>query len=263
MADGFHSYAPNIFVLDKNPSFRKEVVLRLDRLKTTQSGKALLKYIEAKDPLWIAIFPFKPTADNPVNASAEPNSPGSSPVGHLWYMEMKLPDGSVMRLPYEPGTGTGSCSYVKYHPASWTESNRRMGRVAPGDGPSEVLFHELVHSTRHLNGTLTKEAMVGLPAGEDIEEFYAILAANIYRSERGFTSLRKDHDSSAKMEPIDAIDSNYYDEYKVAIDKWFTTDRQFCMAMAKVSAKFNPLTVAAVELGLMPQPTVPMSLPGG
>jgi hypothetical protein len=89
------------------------------------------------------------------------------------------------------------------------------------------------------------------------EEFCSILAANMYRSARGFKTLRYDHHVTAEaapwlgttpLPPELANSKRYYQEFKPEIVKWFNTQRGFCVALAGSRAPFNPMAVAAADL---------------
>jgi len=77
-------------------------------------------------------------------------------------------------------------------------------------GPDEVLFHEMVHAGRLLGHD---------DGSDDEEEYFAILIANIYISEKGksFSSLRRTHDAmsisltEAEAQPMGYLfkDDNY------------------------------------------------------
>src|SRR5262249_10137003 len=57
-----------------------------------------------------------------------------------------------------------------------------QGCKGPGLAADEVLVHELAHAWRAVNGTIKW--------GSDMEEFFAMLIANIYMSEKGRGPLR-------------------------------------------------------------------------
>src|SRR5262249_25408038 len=112
----------------------------------------------------------------------------------------------------------------------------------------------LGHALRDLNGLARCEA-VG-ERFDDIEEFWAILIANIYRSECGRSGLRGDHsvDHCPGSKPgnvticpkqMDAklTDSAaFYQHYKVEMEKIFTPMRALGAEIAiYVDADFNPL----------------------
>lgn len=247
-------YLGNIAIGAETPAYQSEVRRYLDLIATTASGRTLFMHINRR-PKAMTIVPFKPTAERPVNAEAKPLSPADA-----------IPEGfEIGRPPDRPdlpetiiGTGLGSAVVVEYHPANIRQLNQNMGGIAPGAGPGEVLLHEMLHGYRQMRGQMLHGETTGPdPTGE----FYAVLAANVYRSERGFTQLRASWSSRlAAMKPGLADSENYYEEFKAAIDRWFAEDRSYCLDIAKVAARYNPFQAAAISLGLMKAPTTPMRL---
>ena len=148
------------------------------------------------------------------------------------------------------GTGRGVSTVVEYSPATWREANRRRRTVRPGDGPAEVLIHELTHAMRMGHGIFYDFSVSRNLKMDNYEEFCAILVANVYRSERGFTHMRLNHWGSDAMR-LGATGATYYAEYKDLIDRWFFAQKDFCLAMAAVNAKFNPFQAAAESRGLI------------
>ena len=135
-------------------------------------------------------------------------------------------------------------------------------------GGGDVRFHHLI-VPRRSPGAVGRDGIVAALRGppgvqrllNDFEEFCSILAANIYRQERGFTSLRKDHWGHDRLEG-DLLDSGaYYEKYRPSIDKWFSSQGGFCLELARSNVKFNPLREAAIARGLMLPPPVSMRLP--
>jgi hypothetical protein len=236
----------------------------MNLVSSTQAGQTLLKHINSTKQNMV-IQPYIPKLEptGPVNAYADAGSrPDGSPAGYVVdSTKINLPFGASFDFPTTIGTGKGSVVYVHYHPATWREVNKRTGHIAPGDGPGEVLFHEMVHGLRELTGLLRYNDKVdGEERMDSVEEFYAIMAANVYRSERGFKSLRADHWGSSKLKGNLESQSGYYEHYKPYIDIWFNEQRAFGLDMARTPAKFNPFREAAVALKLMTGPAVGMRL---
>ena len=159
----------------------------------------------------------------------------------------------------DKGTGEGSDVQLDYHPAAWLEMIKRTGRIGIGHGPGEVLYHELVHALRMAAGVMLFENVPERWDMDDFEEFCGILAANMYRSARGFTRLRYDHHPASNKAPwlgeteLPAAlrdSKRYYEEFKPQIVKWFANQRAFCVALAESCAPFNPMAVAAKDLGI-------------
>ena len=179
-------------------------------------------------------------------------------IGSLLHLD---PDTEVMLPTGQAGEGGGSPVTIEYHPAMYREVIKRKGHMDPGDGPGEVLFHEMVHAMRAMLAKYVRTTVFEDLRMKDIEEFCAIVAQNIYRQERGFTSLRRDHWGHARLEG-DLLDSRtYYEKYQPSIDRWFATQKAFCLELARSNVKFNPLREAAIAMGLMAPPPVPMRLP--
>lgn len=256
-------YLGNIWILETSVAYRREVARYLDLVRTTRSGRTLIKFINQR-PRWMLIMPFKPTAKDPVNAYAYPKSENETDAYPQYYLLMKpfkLPNGIEIQIPTgKIGTGVGAPVYLDYHPATWRQLIANTGRIAPGTGPGEILFHEMTHGYRMQSGLLRDDKVAANPAMDNIEELYAILASNVYRSERGFTSLRTDHWGFSKIKNYLTDSELYYEEYKKEIDDWFASQRAFCLEMAAAPATFNPFREAAIAKGLMQPPTVPMRL---
>lgn len=235
-------YLGNIVIGGESTAYQREVRRYLDLIRTTEIGRSLFRHINLR-ATQMTIVPFKPTPKNPVNASANPISPADA-----------------MPETYQGvGTGQGSAVVVEYHPANLRQLNQNMGWIAPGAGPGEALFHEMLHGYRQQRGQALNVDKFG---NEPAEEFYAVLASNVYRSERGFTQLRAGW--SSRFAPLDKsmTDSEiYYQEFKAPIDQWFATDRGFCLDVARIATRYNPFQAAAVSLGLMKAPGVSMRLP--
>ena len=261
MAAKIVRYRGNIHIVESSVAYRKEVEKVLAKVSSTQAGQTLLRHINSKKN-YMLIQPFKPTKDDPVNAYANERTAGdASPAGYVAdAVSLNTPWGPI-DIPTVIGTGKGSIVDVYYHPATWHEVNKRVGHIAPGDGPGEVMFHEMIHGLRELSALLQyRDKVAGEEQMDSVEEFYAIMAANVYRSERGFKLLRADHWFSKKITGPLVYQSYYYDHYQPYIDKWFKEQRDFCLDMARTPAKFNPFREAAVSLKLMTGSTVSMRL---
>jgi hypothetical protein len=271
MASAPFNYFSNIFIHDNPVAYRREVVRYLDLIRTTESGRTLIKFIKMSARK-LLINPYHPTAKNPVNALARPDIPlAAYPKGAPEMQSVKVgiigamlgvdPKAMLMVPTGDVGVGGGSPVTIEYHPATYRELIKRKHRIDPGDGPGEVLFHEMVHAMRAMFAKYIRTTVVENLHMDNFEEFCAILAANIYRQERGFTSLRKDHWGHERLAG-DLLDSGaYYEKYQPSIDKWFASHGAFCLELARSNVKFNPLREAAIAKGLMVPPPVSMRLP--
>ena len=168
---------------------------------------------------------------------------------------------TLWTAPIEFGTGKGSRVDVIYHPATWHQLNKNVGHIPPGAGPGELLFHEMIHGYREQAGLLRyRDKVAGEVEMTSVEEFYAIVAANVYRSERGFTKLRADHWGFNPIKGNLTSQASYYQHYKSYMDTWFSEQKELCLDLARAPAKFNPFREAAVELKLMTGPAISMRL---
>jgi len=241
----------NIWIQQDSVAYRNEVVRYLDLIRTTYAGRVLLKFINAI-PKGILILPYKPTAADPVNAYAQPQSePDAYTKGYSVMKGFDIPGFGTIQLPTAVfGTGAGSNVWLKYHPATWRQYILNTGGIAPGSGPGEVLFHEMVHAQRMLEGKFIRTMVLEHIHMDDFEEFCAIVAANIYRSERGFELLRSDHWGNQAIRGPRADQAEYYNVYKAEFERWYGSQPNFCRALAESPAKFNPLRIAVTSQGV-------------
>lgn len=235
-------YLGNIVIGPESTAYQQEVRRYLDLIRTTETGRSLFRHINLR-PTSMTIVPFVPTKEVPVNASADPdNFHDAMPIGHQGV-----------------GTGKGTAVVIKYHPATFRQLNKNLGYIPAGGGPGEALFHEMVHGYRQQRGIVLNQVNFG---DDPADEFYAVLASNVYRSERGFTQLRASWRTRFTPMAKHMADSEFfYEDFKAEIDQWFAVDRAFCMDVARVKTRFNPFQAAAISLGLMKAPGVPMRLP--
>ncbi len=252
----------NIWIQQDSAAYRNEVIRYLDLVRTTYAGRVLLKFIGAIRK-GILILPYKPTPQDPVNAYAQPQSePDAYTKGNAVMQGFDIPNFGTIQLPTAVfGTGAGSNVWLKYHPATFRQYVINKGRVSPGSGPGEVLFHELVHAQRMMEGKVIRTTVPEHIHMDDFEEFCAIVAANIYRSERGFELLRSDHWGNQAIRGPRADQVEYYKIYKSQFERWYSSQPNFCRALAESPAKFNPLRIAVTSQGVGVY--TPMALRGG
>jgi hypothetical protein len=155
----------------------------------------------------IVIVPYN-LADrrrDPANAfSSADNFRASAPSGELIFQggndNPNTPQDERYRT-FGRGTGGGSSTHVHF-------STDITFNGTIGTAPDEILFHELVHSMREMQGEEQS-----IPTGlqdrgyDDDEEFIAVLLTNIYLSEKDPNApLRKDHHGFQQL-PDDESDS--------------------------------------------------------
>jgi Effector protein len=255
----------SIFVLDDYHPYRMEVVRYLDLIGSIYSGQTLFHYCNTYSERRIEIIPFVPTAAFPVNAGTERKNINDSFVHGA---PVRKSDGTVV-TPDATGTGLGSDVTVEYHPANQRQFCANMHSIPPGGGPGEMLFHELIHAMRAVHGVWLRTAIpesskfvnhtLVFPMG-NFEEFCSIAASNVYRSERGFKIMRDSHLGFHPLKNELSVPDLYYDCYKDEFKKWFLTQQNFCMALARSHAAFNPFKFAAMDLKLIAAPRPSMRL---
>jgi hypothetical protein len=281
----FFSYphCPNIWIYQVNTAYRREVVHYLDLVRTTYTGRRLQEFISLRSKRSIIIEPISPSKGQTLNQAYSAPALGKEKDAYgekrLVQREFDLGDrGSVMipELPLRMGTGIGADFFIEYHPATWRQRMNVRHRVDPGAGPGEMLFHEMIHCLRGMSGKYINTTLTENLRMDSFEEFCAVLAANIYRQERGFKRLKESHRNfsalptpssfrvpkvardGSRIVATKKIDQDpdlsdpvaYYEFYKAPIGQWFDSQREFCIALALSAAPHNPFRVAADRLGI-------------
>jgi hypothetical protein len=252
-----YSRCPKFRIDDAWKPYRDEVQRYLDLISTTFAGRTLFKFIAQRATRSILIKPnFSPPVD--ATTAAENDREGYT-RNALVMARVEMPDGTPVTLPdgreiYFPtgdiGTGRGTNATIEYHPAMWRQLAANLHQILPGAGPGEILYHELVHAMRKLHGKTLRDPVPAQVFLDDFDEFCSIVAANMYRSERGFSTLRLDHHGYSPMNPIMAQSTEFYKLHENNLKQWFTTQRDFCVELAGSNAKFNPLVLTAMDLGI-------------
>ena len=98
------------------------------------------------------------------------------------------------------GTGKGSDVTIYFTPDTRQKSGCNTGTY--GSQPDEVLFHEMVHALRYMQGKSNAIPTEDSARGYDTEEeFLAIVVANVYMSAKKCTQLRADHHGHRPLQP--------------------------------------------------------------
>lgn len=142
-----------------------------------------------------------------------------------------------------PGIGAGN-SAIMFSPHMWNRPGKpgTSAKSGPGSQADEVLFHELVHGLRYITGTAVPK-----PAGSEeneVEEFIAIVVANIYLAEKNTgAKLRRDHHGFAPIaEPRDffrGLDQQHRQVLRRFADSPQLSD--FFNELADIPVWWNPL----------------------
>jgi hypothetical protein len=193
------------------------------------------------------IKPFGPTAQDPLNAYAQPtNWQAATPNGKDQLYCGDDPSTPIndtgLKIPGTPkGTGTGSDIIVSYTAQDWVPQAND-----PGRRPDEILLHELVHGLRQQRGQLqcVATATVNNQMYDTVEELYAVVVSNIYRSECGYKVLRADHHGFKKLEAPLNDEKKFYQRWKTELDRFTTEMSVLSVHLSVVPCAFNPIRVA-------------------
>jgi hypothetical protein len=99
------------------------------------------------------------------------------------------------------GTGKGADVVVYFSAGAFTDTFLKDYMTGEaGTDPDEVLYHELVHATRMIHGTMTFRKVRGRPHFGNVEEYFAVAITNIYLSEKG-VRLRGAYDPGSEENP--------------------------------------------------------------
>jgi hypothetical protein len=148
----------------------------------------------------------------------------------------------------------GGLAPIQFSPTTWSPVTLINGFPVPniyasfpGMQADEVLLHEMVHSARGLGREAKVIKLTGAMAPyENEEEFFAILVANIYESEKGKSniSLRRSHffemNSLTPNEAASEVFLFLNDNFRL-IAKFCEQHPKMAPTIARVEAKFNPI----------------------
>lgn len=147
------------------------------------------------------------------------------------------------------GTGQGSGALITFDPVAMGP-NGNMAKLWMNAGysliawaPDEMLFHELTHAMRMLQGQWLPTTLGGSTRYPNVEEFAGVLITNIYLSEKGKTTFRRDH----RLNPLPTHESSSQkflrDKENLAHIKEYEKRHPSLFAnIARVSqAAFNPI----------------------
>ena len=152
------------------------------------------------------------------------------------------PDGADVLINYTPHM------FDSHHHGAGTS-----GMHAPALETDEVLFHELVHAARRLNGVPPGRKNVDQGYTSE-EEFIAVVLSNIYLSEKGKRQYRAGHSNlSALPDPAGFLNNaqNVNLRPRDLIANFRDRQRQFYRDLADIPANrapFNPVREFAEEL---------------
>jgi hypothetical protein len=172
---------------DSDTYYDQVYAILRDQINRNPAGQIILQWID-DDPHYITIVPYVKTTSTKSNASSgkkNMNDPDLYPAGESYYLKDRTPpagESNSVRSGVDyywrsrnRGTGAGSDVEIEFSPDDWPANGQY------GSKPDEVLFHELIHSLRMLNGAFNPIPMPKI-GFENEEELMAITCQNIYMS---------------------------------------------------------------------------------
>ena len=148
--------------------------------------------------------------------------------------------------------GKGSDVTINFNPGVCGDAGG-LGLSSAGWSSDEVLFHELVHAMSCIEGTDTTFVPFLSPLGDlmydsfdNLEEFTAIVIANVYRSECGRRGLRASHKGKHMME-LEASGQEFYNFYQQDMKQMCMFHRMTARELKRaVNIPFNPFVYCEV-----------------
>jgi hypothetical protein len=206
---------------------------RVGRLLFDEIQRAGYDFKSGKNTRYLVISPYPRAAEKKdlCNAYAGPNEYDNSATTKRWDG-----DGKEVRK------GVGSTTTIRWDKARWVNGTKcGMYGGQPGGAYHDILMHEMLHGLRQMAG---QQDMSNLPNGwTSMEEFYAILIANVSMSERGITKLRKNHNGFGELERTLSTSEGFLTDLNHL--KWInwlhSTNAVFLKRVGDVPAPFNPI----------------------
>jgi hypothetical protein len=132
---------------------------------------------------------------------------------------------------------------VSFTAQDWNGLSACFPKGTVGTSPHEVLFHELVHGLR----SAARKLGTFNPDGE---ERVAIMLANIFSSETGRSTLRRDHNG---VVPIVMTPEEFLRQNTRMISAFYKQHPDFCRWVAEVKVPFNPVRSYYLTLTNVPR----------
>ena len=218
-------------------AYEQQTVAILSSVLATGTGQAIQAIVRAHG--MIVVEPY--TASDEVNAGARNAYADANNVK------------DVSKL--DTGTGGTKVAYIHFSANEMTKAVVLLPPyyiptvsvppvTGPGSLPDEVLFHEMVHIGRVMGGDFNQIPLAGPMSNyTDEEDFFAIMVANIYISEKGRPQLRDSHVGfTALASQFSTSEVFLYrdDDYRL-IEKYCKQHPVAAPMLAKVNAAFNPI----------------------
>ena len=146
----------------------------------------------------------------------------------------------------------GSNVTIWYDPATWNKASAKIG-IDPANHyrPDDILFHELVHALRMMQGLWDPARIVNW---DNVEDLFAIMLTSIYLSSNNRNNdLRGNHQrlfhslpNSLLRPPERQSDQTFYIENDIYIDALRRSMPNLCTPITAINCGWNPLK-AGVE----------------
>ncbi|MBV6430775.1 MAG: hypothetical protein IANPNBLG_00894 [Bryobacteraceae bacterium] len=255
--------------------YETQVASVLDGIKATITGQVLLREI-MRSPMG-KVIRIIPIAFGTQDARSVPaDTRGASPYNEPLKFPGDLPNTTqreragqaVKDANNQPisGTGEGSNVTIRYDALTWMMGPVQTGRIG-NLMPDDVLVHELLHALRMMMGLVNTLDM----GNEDhtrrfgnTEEFYALIVANIFVSERN-AKYKTNQPLRGNIGPVsefkaltDSESRTFYERHKGLIKK-FSNEMLGLVhgggmkGLIHSPAAFNPLREAQEEFEALQQ----------
>jgi hypothetical protein len=233
---------------DMRSHHEKDIKGQLDKIFGSATGKAVLAEMKRAHTMRILPSDFRRKQSWTKNAAVTtPRDSGNSGVGTV--KAALTAKGAPIYDKGRPmcqtadggkhvcavGTGTGVNADIFFASKKY---------VSPHNPADEALLHEIVHAMRLVNGVMQFLPMNG--GYGNLEEFLAVLVANIYRSEKRVSDLYDYADNL--INPQSFLNTILTPTPRLALGILRSGQPMLFKALAQVSAAFNPLRQADEEL---------------
>ncbi len=196
-------------------SYEKDVQDILRRIASTRVGGLILRLINQRSTKTLRFIPNVYRAFNP---GARPVNPARG---------QKEGIGDPAGCPSKEKSVGGTDVVISIEPKSWRGGLPKSSGIDPHGlwAPDDILVHEAFHALRYMKGIVKRT-----PMGDgwtEREEFYAMIIANIYRSEKGqpVNALRAWHRGRTFRRMVDVLggelpsaDLSFYMTYESEIN---------------------------------------------
>jgi hypothetical protein len=147
--------------------------------------------------------------------------------------------------------GGGSDAQVYFTPSEWGGGESACSGPGTGAPADEVLFHEMVHALRDMQGLSNPVPTVNTSYLNE-EEFLAIVVTNVYISAKGGTKFRANHfDNSILWSPLNTSKGFVEDEENRKVLNNYASMWQptFGQLANLTQPKFNPFREVIARRG--------------